>query len=404
MSLSYEEALSTLQSMFSDQGYTDRHLDAVLRHHGGHMENTVETLLLHGDGTPDALMGRLSRTTGDGACGRGVDVDSDAEVARRLAAEDDLRHPPRRHGMGGGGRRVDSNRGSGRSSIGSDDGAGGDRSSVTGGTRGTPAVLPLDFLRIPGRKYPATATETSSASSSSSTGSSFTMSGIAGQVMTDEQLARMLQDELFQEELRSNPEFSHLAGRRNPRATAHAPWGAGGAGGQTTGRSNYGGAGGVVSNDILEGLSSKFANPNIPFRLFFSIAVLFSYEMVTISNPHAAHSRHTSFAFTFSLLELICARAELGDTAKRRFQDLAASWNDPNRNSNQSQRPLFGGFGGAGGTRDGHANRGNERRGLLSSDLNMEEDEEEMNFVGVGEGGGRDVEMNSVGRGDKKKD
>ena len=29
--------------------------------------------------------------------------------------------------------------------------------------------------------------------------------------MTDEQLARMLQDELFQVELRNNPEFSHLA-------------------------------------------------------------------------------------------------------------------------------------------------------------------------------------------------
>jgi len=77
--------------------------------------------------------------------------------------------------------------------------------------------------------------------------------------MTDEQLARMLQDELFQEELRNNPEFSHLAGRRNPRA--HPSWGAGGAGagGQTTGRSNYGGAagGGDVGKDILEGLSSE---------------------------------------------------------------------------------------------------------------------------------------------------
>ena len=92
---------------------------------------------------------------------------------------------------------------------------------------------------------------------------------------------------------------------------------------------------------------------------------------------------------------------ELGDTAKRRFQDLAANWNDPNRNSNQPSRPLFG-FGG-GGTQGNAANRGNERRGLLSSDLNMDE-EEEMDFVGGGEGGGRDVEMNSVGRGSKKKD
>lgn len=40
MSLSYEEALATLQSMFGDQGYTAQDLDAVLRHFGGHMENT----------------------------------------------------------------------------------------------------------------------------------------------------------------------------------------------------------------------------------------------------------------------------------------------------------------------------------------------------------------------------
>ena len=40
MSLSYEEALATLKSMFGDQGYTAQDLDAVLRHFGGHMENT----------------------------------------------------------------------------------------------------------------------------------------------------------------------------------------------------------------------------------------------------------------------------------------------------------------------------------------------------------------------------
>lgn len=40
MSLSYEEAQETLQSMFGDQGYTAQDLDAVLRHFGGHMENT----------------------------------------------------------------------------------------------------------------------------------------------------------------------------------------------------------------------------------------------------------------------------------------------------------------------------------------------------------------------------
>ena len=39
-----------------------------------------------------------------------------------------------------------------------------------------------------------------------------------GPRLSDEQLACMLQDELFQEELRHNPEFSHLAGRRGAGA------------------------------------------------------------------------------------------------------------------------------------------------------------------------------------------
>ena len=46
---SHEEALSTLQSIFSDRGYTSRHLDAVLRRWGGNIEDAVEALLLvHG--------------------------------------------------------------------------------------------------------------------------------------------------------------------------------------------------------------------------------------------------------------------------------------------------------------------------------------------------------------------
>jgi hypothetical protein len=133
--------------------------------------------------------------------------------------------------------------------------------------RGTPIALPPDFLRIPGRMYPA--------ASSSSSSSSSRAAAAATSDMTDEQLARMLQDELFQEELRNNPEFSHLAGRRNPRAH-HPSWGAGaaGAGGQTTGRSNYGGAaggGGDVGKDILEGLSSECLFETLAFFSRLSI-------------------------------------------------------------------------------------------------------------------------------------
>ena len=90
-------------------------------------------------------------------------------------------------------------------------------------------------------------------------------------------------------------------------------------------------------------------------------------------------------------------QSELGDAAKRRFQEMAANWNDPNR----QQRPLFGG-----GAQQSATNRGtgNEQRGLLSNDLNMEEEEEEeMDFIGGGSSG-RDFEMNDVGSGSKKKD
>lgn len=68
------------------------------------------------------------------------------------------------------------------------------RSSKKG--RGTPTKLPDDFLRIPGYKY----------------------RGAAPGVVDDETLARMLQDELFSEELARNPDFAHLAraGSRPP--------------------------------------------------------------------------------------------------------------------------------------------------------------------------------------------
>ena len=42
-----------LQSMFSPQGYTQQQLDSVLRHFGGHMENCVACILVHGDGSPE---------------------------------------------------------------------------------------------------------------------------------------------------------------------------------------------------------------------------------------------------------------------------------------------------------------------------------------------------------------
>lgn len=385
--------------MFSDQGYTAHQLDAVLRHHGGHMENTVETLLTHGEGTPDQLIQKLPSLPAGGSAPNGSsnasggsnaashNIDADEELARQLAAEAERQQQQER------GRRARSTiappgtgmagiMGSARQMF-----PGNQRRPMTStvtapkpvpkpaqtapkrppppaGTkgRGTPAALPPDFLRIPGKKYPVSSADASTANNAISDPTALASGpGGTGQMMTDEQLARMLQDELFQEELRNNPEFSHLAGRRNQSArSAVGPGGnrVAATSGQTTGRSHHGGAGG---------------------------------------GGGVGWGERTDFFDRLS---------ELGDNAKSRFQAFAASWNDPNAQTNR--RPLFGGSGS-----QNTVNRGNERRGLLSNDLNMDE-EEELDFVGGAANTGRDFEMNDVGSsasgakidwsGDKKKD
>jgi hypothetical protein len=99
--------------------------------------------------------------------------------------------------------------------------------------RGTPTTLPDDFLRLPGYK-PSTA------------GGS---AGAARGVMDDETLARMLQDELFSEELARNPDFAHLA--RGGRASG---------GSRRTTASNAripasGGRGGAAAPNPFEGVN-----------------------------------------------------------------------------------------------------------------------------------------------------
>lgn len=152
MSITYEEALSTLEAMFGAP-WTRETLDAVLRHEKGHMENTCERILNHGSKDPQVLIQRLKST--------GVSMDE--ELARQL-------------GQGGGAS------------------AGAAAAPAKKG-RGTPTELPKEFLRIPGYKH-------------RSIGGA---PGAAGAAMDDETLARMLQDELFSEELARNPDFAHLA-------------------------------------------------------------------------------------------------------------------------------------------------------------------------------------------------
>jgi len=172
MAISYEEALATLQAMFTEP-WTRQSLDAVLRHEKGHMENTCELILQHGENDPQILVDRLK------AGGPEPQVAMDEVLARRLAASSATSNTSSR----GGTRQSSDNAHKGR---------------------GIPTTLPSDFLRLPGHRSSVSGTNRTTATSNA----------VDGQPMDDETLARMLQDELFSEELARNPDFAHLAGQR----------------------------------------------------------------------------------------------------------------------------------------------------------------------------------------------
>ena len=172
MSITYEQALGTLTSMFAAP-WTEDSLDVVLRHFEGHMENTVDAVLTHGDSDPQLLIKMLESGTSQ--------EDLDEQLARELA---DGTPQQQINAFNNTSSRVAANRNTSATS--------GTSSSISNSSnqlsekkgRGTPTTLPDDFLRIPGKN---------------------------GSISGDEALARMLQDKLFAEELRNNPEFAHLA-------------------------------------------------------------------------------------------------------------------------------------------------------------------------------------------------
>ena len=190
MSITYEEALETLEGMFGAP-WERKTLDAVLRYHQGHMENTVDSILRHGEGTPETLIAQLK----SGTVPQDQNTAMDEQLARQLSQQPQSRS-----------RRAPNATATGAAS-----------SSATSSAvpakkgRGTPTELPTDFLRIPG--YQGTA---------------------GGGMDADEALARMLQDELFTQELANNPEFAHLA-RGRPRTSGGQPI-RGGAGGRNINR------------------------------------------------------------------------------------------------------------------------------------------------------------------------
>lgn len=217
--ITYEEALNTLDSMFGHP-WTQEHLDAVLRHFQGHMENTVEAVLNHGNGSPESLMTKLrsggsenNGFSGGNGTSNAEDTSMDAEIARQLSAQMQeeerqtrVNNQVSRNLNPGFGSRA-SNKFPGKKSSNSFNlnSRFESRPATTpsvplkpNGKRwiGTPTDLPSDFLRLPGM---ASGTSVSNGS------------GVQPDLDADEALARMLQDSLFTEELANNPEFAHLA-------------------------------------------------------------------------------------------------------------------------------------------------------------------------------------------------
>ena len=250
MAISYEEALETLQAMFTDP-WDRETLDAVLRHQKGHMENTVDFILRHTGKDPQTLVDQLQA---------GINPDDsntslDAELARQLS-----------QGQAAPRNRTDANHQQQQQQQRQPQSS--STASRKGGGRGTPTVLPDDFLRVPGRPAAATAAATTTTSKST--------------MESDAALARMLQDELFSEELSRNPDFAHLA------------------------------RGGRPSNRV---------NNN---------------NNRTTTRTTAARSNAASPAVNNSPNVVLHKVAEMGDAAKKRLQLLVANFNARNNNSNNN--------------------------------------------------------------------
>jgi CUE domain len=252
MTITYEEALATLQSMFAD-AWTRDLLDEVLRHEKGHMENTVDLILRHGDQDPKILVDQLAA---------GIDPQQNAaaldEALARQLSMGNVNGPR----SGGGGRAG---------------GAGGGTTRPRG--KGKPTTLPDDFLRVPGYTPPPQSS-----------------------LSDDEALARMLQDELFTEELRRNPDFAHLArGRSNVRAPSSS------VGGSAAGGPNPA----VVAASKIGEMARNFT-ANVNRNLAAASA--------------ASNNNHTASDDPMSP-NIMQKLSEMGDSAKRRLQLLAAQFN-----------------------------------------------------------------------------
>lgn len=256
MSITYEEALSTLEAMFGAP-WSEETLDLVLRHYEGHMENTVESILGHGGGDPQELLRKLEESKSTSSPDQ---MALDEQLARELASG-------RSSGVTSGQAPATSSVDNLSMQMGSTSLSSSSSSPTsTKQGKGHLTQLPPDFLRIPGT--------------------------VKDQVDDDAALARMLQDQLFADELKNNPEFAHLAR---------------GGGGQGVGR--------------MAGFSPNYGS---------------GYPSInTGSNQNNGPN-------------VLTALQGMGDNAKKRLQILADKFKEQMNNANQN-RMATGGRGGSSG-------------------------------------------------------
>ncbi|GMI22390.1 hypothetical protein TrCOL_g246 [Triparma columacea] len=266
MSITYEDALSTLEAMFGTT-WTKDELGELLRHQKGHMERTCEIIIANDGVPPRQVISSLS-----------LDTSNDLALARQLAsAPAPAPAPPPQSGGKKG--------------------------------KGTRTTLPDDFLRIPeysgigGMKHPTALGGGNNNNNTTSGVDGFNGGGGSGvggssegggsqntdQMKSDEALARMLQDELFVEELRNNPEFRHLAnGGNNGR-------GGGGSGGgmqRDVSGGIYGGGGGRNRGGSGEGksLGESLSNMGGEAKRRFALFAR-NFNMKNKKNGSGSHER-----------------------------------------------------------------------------------------------------------------
>lgn len=155
------------------------------------MENTVDAVLTHGDANPQDLVQRLEQSKSGASM-----AELDEQLARQLSAQEQQHNPLQqtRQQQQQPSAPAPASTSQGLSNTNTITSASSSSPAPTAKWkkgRGTATNLPQDFLRIPGAPN-------------------------AGALANDEALARMLQDKLFAEEIKNNPEFAHLArGRSN---------------------------------------------------------------------------------------------------------------------------------------------------------------------------------------------